>query len=229
MTSLHKALVATAVLLAPLSVSAQGLIFLGSVDTTGTGFGHVNTVLTLQSPANSTTEMGCIGPTGVSTCLPGDLVSGTSHSNLFTIGSFPGISGSNMRLFLNFAEPGGAANGATLDSARLTLYNGTTALFNSTTAGPQDFTSTAPGIGNSAWLFGLSPSDAALFDSFLANTGSANYTLGLTASFSNVTGGPETFFLGVGGASVIPEPSSLAFLATGLVGFIPIVRRRSRR
>jgi hypothetical protein len=90
-----------------------------------------------------------------------------------------------------------------------------------------NFTDTFPGIGNSGFAFGLSPSDAALFDSFLANTGSSSYTLGLEAAFSNVTGGPETWYLGEATTpSIIPEPSSLALLGTGLVGLVPMMRRK---
>lgn len=226
MSRLQALVAATVVLGAPLSASAQ-LNFLGPVDQNGTGFGHVNTVLTLQSPNNTSNEAGCIGPTGVLTCLPGDLVPGNSHSNLFTVGDFPGLSGSNLTLFLNFAEPGNALDG-TLNNATLTLYNGTTPLFNAST-GLVNFPTTFPGIGNSGFAFGLSPSDAALFDTFLANAGSSAYTLGLSASFSNVTGGPETFYLGeTTTPSTIPEPSSLALLGTGLMGLMPVVRRKWR-
>src|SRR5690348_3800603 len=55
---------------APLTASAQ-LDSIGPVNQNGTGFGNVNTVLTLSSPANSSTEAGCIGP-AIATCVPGD-------------------------------------------------------------------------------------------------------------------------------------------------------------
>lgn len=214
---------------APLTASAQ-LDSLGLVAQTGSGYGNVNTILTLQSPGSSTTESGCIGPAGVATCMPGDLVSGTSHSSVYSISQLPGVSGSNLRLFLNFTEPGNGTNGATLNNATLTLYNGTTSIFSSST-GTVNFSNTLTGTGASGFSFGLSPADAALFDSFLANSGSANYTLGLSSSLSGVTGGPETWYIGTvnGTPSTVPEPGSMALLGTGLIGLVPMARRKLRK
>lgn len=227
MTSRHAALVAAAVaaLAAPLPAFAQ-LNLLGGVDAHGTGLGHVATILTLQ---NSPTETGCIGPVGVTSCVLGDAKTGSSQTNLFSVSDFPSLTGSNLQLVLNFNEPT-PAQGATLNNATLTLYNGTTALFNSST-GTVNFANTTPGIGTPDFAFGFSSTDAALFDTFLAQPGSGNYTLGLNASLSGVSGGPETFYLAeaVGTPSVVPEPGSLALLGTGLVGLLPIVRRKRRK
>lgn len=213
------------------SVASAQLQSLGPVDQTGTGFGNVNTVLTLHDNNN---ESGCIGPVGVAGCVAHNLVPGASHSHLYTVGDLSGLSGSNLRLFLNFAEPGNAAmNGATLNDATLTLYSGTTPLF-TTSTGSITYASTFTGMGNTGFMFGLSPTDAALFDSFLSQPGSANYTLGLSSSFSNVSGGPETWFIGTAAATVppttaTPEPGSLALLGTGLFGLVPMVRRKLRK
>lgn len=205
------------------------LVYEGAISTTGTGFGNVATVLTLQ---NHGTEAGCIGPSGAAGCSTGDMLppyTGGPHNNLYAIGQLPGLTGSNLNLVLNFTEPQAAKfESGTLDFATLTLYNGTTPLFSASTTGSQTFSETNAGIGKPDYVFGLSPSSAAIFDSFLQNPGSSSYTLGLSASISDAQGGPDTFYLAYSPSSVTttPEPSSMALVGTGLVGLVPIFRRR---
>ncbi len=77
------------------------LIQAPQVLTTGTGLGNVNTVLTIQSPGNSTTASGCIGfnaagtvvtanclaTTGTESYADSTVKTGASQTSLVTIAS----------------------------------------------------------------------------------------------------------------------------------------------
>src|SRR5688572_12770810 len=62
---------AIAMILATANANAT-LEYLGPVDLTGTGLGNVNTLLTIQSPANTTTESGSVSWNGSSNVTTGD-------------------------------------------------------------------------------------------------------------------------------------------------------------
>ena len=99
----------------------------------------------------------------------------------------------------------------------LTIYSPAGAvLFTASTTGlPHTFVDTMTGVGNSGFVFGLTATEAATAQGFFGSTN----LIGLSASASDATGGPETFFVAnTGTPRVIPEPASLLLLGSGLAG-----------
>lgn len=212
--------VASGTSLALFGVAAEAsLVLLGSGTFSGSGVGAVNTVLTVQSPGNSTTETGAVVANGAGQTVSGDALTGASQTTLRTLGSIGAPSAADFRVALNAAEPGGDNNSITLSHLALTVYSPTGAtLFNSGAFTPQTFPNTFSGIGNAGFVFGLDSAQQALAATAFSNP---NNRVGLSASLTNATGGPDTFFV-----AAVPEPSTWMLMGMGLLGMFGIMRRR---
>ena len=220
--------------LIPSLASAQ-LVQTGRLEGSGGGLGSQLTLLTLQSPGNTTTEQGCITPTATTCALNGatfadvGVQSGQSQVQLTSNAALSGLTGDNIRIIVNLTEPNTSPETAmgTLNDLRLILYGSSgNILFQSMGfAGPMDLSQPGAGIGNFGFTFGLTGSDIADFN---AVYGSAT-SIGVAASLSNVTGGLETINVARANnvTSVVPEPSTYALMAAGLGGLL-LVRRRRR-
>ncbi len=227
--------------------AAFGALMLQSFNPfSGTGLGSVNTVLTLQSPGNSTTETGCVaftGTTDVFTCAGfpnAQVMTGANQTRTLTLAQIGAATASDIRIVFNAAQPGGGP--ITLTGLVLTFYNASGGVaFQS--SGLKDvggnpvtsivFPNTETGVGNSGFVFRLDAAQAAAAQAALGTT----VRVGLAASATNASGGLETFFFananliggGGGGGAAVPEPSTWVILGTGLaLAAIRPLRRRVR-
>jgi PEP-CTERM motif len=228
-----------AALLAGAGVAHADLVLLGQVDMQGTGLGNVNTLLTIQSPGSTTNETGAVGlsPGGAQFVTGNTLAINQTR----TVTQSGASTASNLRLVFNAQEPGTAAdNPITLNNLVLTIFSPTgTPLFTSgvLAGAPVNFSATQVGTGNAGFVFGLNAAQAAQAQAAaFTGAGFGNNVIGLSATASNATGGFETFFVsntgGPGGlpplVGPIPEPGTMAMLATGLLAMGGIARRRRK-
>lgn len=232
---------AAAMLAAPLGSARADLVSVGQNPFTGTGIGTVNTILTVTSQGNATVEAGCVsfggvigsmvspvGPGGTGGVCSGstaDVQTGASQTQTRTLAQAGVTAASNFGIILNAAEPAG--NAITVDALTVTFFSSTgMALFQASLAGPVTFNNTFTGTGTSGFLFMLDAMQQAQATAAGAFSAQTN-VIGLRAQLSQATGGQETFFVAnTGTIAVIPEPSTYALMATGLLGLGVAARRR---
>jgi hypothetical protein len=211
------------VLLASTAPAAQ-IVYTGThVDLSGTGFGNVTNLLSLQAGAGGTTESGSVSWNGSADVLGGNAAN-TSKTQSATALVAAGIdAATGMGLVFNINEPGNASDVTLHDfTVRFTDGAGAT-LFDATYTAPDGGLSLADlgGTGQSGHLFQLWLNPAELNQFFGAGTNRAGMFVDPAHAIGGVAGGAENFFLapyrpnlppgGPGpGGEPVPEPASLA-------------------
>jgi hypothetical protein len=204
--------------------ASASLIYTGSPITLPGGVGSSSTVLTLQSPGNATFEAGVVAPSGRS----GNVLAGANTPfPLQTLSQGNVTKASDLVIYWDVQEPGG--NSIKLESLVLNIFGPTgndSLLFSASLAGTLTFDATFPGQGhNPVFAFVLDAAQAAIAQQSFSPLN----RVGLSASASEATGGPDRFLFSSTAPSVlaVSEPGVLALLGLAIVG-IGLTRARAR-
>src|ERR1051326_72836 len=184
--------------------------------------------LNLQHHGNNTTAAGGVRYTSSGDVSFGDISAGP-HQHTVSLTDLGIARASDLRVILNINEAnGGDKAPITINSLVLTAYdsNGNAVFSASLVDGPVTLDQFRHGQGaNSDFAFGLDSEAADRLQAAIAQDPALR--LGLSASLSNVNGGPERFCYGAA-AGPVPEPTTMVLFGTGLVGLVGAARRRRK-
>jgi len=207
------------------SASAASIVFGHITGESGTGFGNIFNLLSLQPGGSTTFESGSVLWDGSQDILLGDAKS-TSETQTASTLLANDITAETFALMLNINEA---------SEKTVTLYGFTMrfldaaggTLFDSDfvpSGGSLTLAQAAGGSGSAGWIFAvhLSPAEEANF------YGDPTNRVGMIVSdaITGVSDGPENFFLT---SATAPEPSTLMLAMAGLTGLAAQARRRPFR
>jgi len=237
------ALAAALLLGRPTQVVAGTITFSGTnTNSTGTGFGSIDNVLTLQATGQTTPtqESGAVSWNGSADVLSGDA---TNTSQTLTAAFLTSAGGTGISY-----TPGNAVDFAVIfqvnqTGSDLTVDLNTFQIDFFTAAGGQAIapvvytevgnqTSALPGVGvgSSGWLFNVQLTGAEASAFFGTGTNRLGMSVPGTNPIGDFNDGPENFYIAAGeSVSVVPEPASMALALTGAFGFGLAGLRRFRR
>jgi hypothetical protein len=230
----------------PYTASADLFFDVNLGGVAGSGLGTVSTILTMQSPGSGSFESGSVSrsnnadvtsDTGVligaappGTTTLGQVKTGASQTQTQTLGGNGITQASQIAIVFNVDEPSG--NSITLTGLQMTVFNGNAIFDTANLADSVTFPTTFTGIGKQGFVFRLDTAEAVALqtklDALMNSTTVAGLRIGLSASASDATGGPETFNLAT--ITAVPESGgTLLFTATALAGLSFVAWRRQNK
>ncbi|HEV2827366.1 MAG TPA: PEP-CTERM sorting domain-containing protein [Pyrinomonadaceae bacterium] len=218
------AIFAIASLGSAMTAKADGVLHnTGPNDQSGTGFGTVINILTLQVGKDQESETGSVTPDGIT----GDA---KQTSACVTVQELldAGINQDNIAFVFNLNQQGTPDDMTLhLDSWRVNFYDsaGNVLFFADIDAeSVDDYTVIEQGTGQSGYLFTISGVTATEWANFFADPDNC---IGAEALISGgVNDGPENFYVTTTVPQAVPEPASMLLLGTGLLGIAGAARRR---
>ena len=204
------------------------LVLSSTVAVSGTGFGTVATLLSIQAQS---IETGCVSPTnigdafvqgapGICTGTGADVKTGASQTQVQPLSAGGVTSAANFAIVFNANQSAGGP--ITITNLQVTFYTPSggflyqTSGFSCPGVPSCDFLNSQSGTGSSGFPFNLDATQQSQATAAGVFTNTANL-VGIAASFSNSNGGAETLYLTtfVPAPTGVPEPRSFVLALSG--------------